>query len=111
MSQSKSIVGTWRLRTYEVWTAQGQVSFPLGESPVGFAVFDETGHAFIQLARAIDPHSGSLNLEAVRETLASSFSAYFGTYTVNTNGTRLSIQVQGSNRAAYVGSILSLIHI
>jgi hypothetical protein len=67
-------------------------------------VFDETGHAFIQLARAIGSHSGSLNSEVVLETLASSFTAYFGTYTVIANGTKLSIEVQGSNRPAYVGS-------
>lgn len=105
MPNAKSIAGTWRLCTYEVWTPEGQISTPLGESPVGYAVFDEAGHAFIQLARAPDQSIDRLNAEGVREALADSFTAYFGKYLIDTEGTKLTIRVEGSNRASYVGSV------
>ena len=105
MSNAKSIAGTWRLRTYEVWTPEGQVSTPLGASPIGYAVFDDTGHAFIQLARASDESVEPLNSEGVREALANSCTAYFGKYSIDAEGTKLTIRVEGSNRAPYVGSV------
>ena len=105
MPNAESIAGTWRLSTYEVWTPEGQVSTPLGASPVGYAVFDDTGHAFIQLARSPDPETQELDTEKIRASLADSFTAYFGTYSVNAEGTKLTVRVEGSNRTPFVGSI------
>ena len=68
-------------------------------------MFDEAGHAFIQLARAPDQGIEQLNAEGVREALADSFTAYFGKYSIDTEGTKLTIRVEGSNRAPYVGSV------
>jgi len=102
MSTANSILGTWRLRTYEVWSPEGQVTTPLGPSPVGYAVFDQGGHAFIQLARSHGTERPES--EHARETLAGSFTAYFGTYKLNSEGTKLSIEVEASNRASYVSS-------
>ena len=102
MSKPESIVGTWHLSTYEVWISEVQIIAPLGVTPVGYAVFDEASHAFIQLARAAGK---DIEAEGVREAIANSFTAYFGKYSINAECTKLTVQVEGSNRAQYVGSV------
>ncbi|MEI6028820.1 MAG: lipocalin-like domain-containing protein [Betaproteobacteria bacterium] len=102
MPSNSSIVGTWRLRTFEVWTPEGKVTTPLGSAPIGYAIFDDSGRAFIQISQAPDA-----TVKASAETQAAqaaSFLAYFGVYTVNALDSTLSIKVEGSNLAAYVGS-------
>lgn len=81
------------------------VSAPLGETPVGYAVFDDIGHVFMQLVRACDQGIEPLHVEGVREALADSFIAYFGKYSVGTDGTRLTIRVEGCSRACHFGSV------
>ena len=97
MPTAPSLPGTWRLLSYETWTAEGVATEPLGPAPAGFAVFDAAGHAFIQLARAADD-----GLDA--GALAQSFIAYFGTFTVDEAGSEFTVLVEASNMPAYVGS-------
>jgi len=96
MQQTLSIVGTWRLLAYEVWSPEGTLHAPFGDAPIGYAAFDPAGRAFIQLAS--NPAGDA------RQASAASFAAYFGAYTLDADGTRLVIQVEGSNRVAYIGS-------
>lgn len=103
MKADVDLVGTWELQRYETWNAEGVVSNPLGEAPIGFAVFDSAGNAFIQLARRppdVDrPFSGG-----VSQDLADSFGAYFGAFHLDAARTQIKIQVQASSMASYVGS-------
>ena len=91
------LLGTWRLLSYETWDAEGAVTQPCGMTPAGFAIFDTTGHAFIQLARS------SAEGSTVDE-VAGSFTAYFGSLAINEAGTELVITVEASNAPSYVGS-------
>ena len=100
MNKPLQILGTWRLITYETWNAEGEVTEPLGTSPVGFAVFDDTGHAFIQLARRTGQDKSAEAIDAA----AHSFVAYFGTLTINEEHTELTVAVDASNLPRYVGS-------
>jgi hypothetical protein len=102
MSKTSPLIGTWRLRSYETWSPEGHASEPLGAAPIGYAVFDDTGHAFVQLARS--PGTAGLDSDAAREVLAGSFLAYFGSYAVKAEGSKLTITVEASNKASYVGS-------
>lgn len=85
-----AIVGTWRGIAYTAWDPAGAEQSPFGSLPSGYAVFDLTGHAFIQIMRP-----GS----------ADTFTAYYGTYRVNSAGDSVSINVEGSNVPAYLGSV------
>jgi len=102
MPLKRAIIGTWRLLAYEVWSPEGTLHAPLGDEPIGYAVFDLTGRAFIQLAsHPIEPQAGAAD---GRQASAASFAAYFGTYTVDAEQKKLAIQVEGSNRVPYIGS-------
>jgi len=81
------ILGTWRLVRYEVWES-GKVTAPMSDRPSGYAVFDATGHAFIQLMHP--------------ETHA--FGAYYGTVTIDEPTHVLTIAVEGSSIPNYVGT-------
>jgi hypothetical protein len=97
MSNGNALIGTWRLARFETWNVDGGIEQPLGPSPAGYAVFDATGHAFIQLARAA---AAGVSAEAI----AGSFVAYFGSFTLNDDKTEFTVLVEASNLADYVAS-------
>ena len=85
--QDASIVGTWRLLSYEDWDKSGRRTVPFGEHPRGYIVFDPTGHVTIQIMRmpALSPlASGDEEVATPGEKQAAydAYAAYFGTYTV-----------------------------
>ncbi|HVO03477.1 MAG TPA: lipocalin-like domain-containing protein [Candidatus Cybelea sp.] len=92
------LVGTWRVERFERRTADGEMGEPLGPTPGGYAVFDATGHAFIQLYRPTEPNTPA-------KDIARSFIAYCGPFSVNDAGDELAVTVEGSNLADYVGSV------
>ncbi len=94
MSTPNPLVGTWRVESFERWE-DGVLKQPLGSPPAGYAVFDETGHAFVQLGRAAMP-------DRTPKEIAQSLMAYFGPYAVA--GDELKVTVEASNMAAYIGS-------
>lgn len=98
-----SILGTWRVLSYKTWSTVGDAAYPVGESPCGYAVFDETGHAFVMLARNLK-FRGKANDEA-RLAVANSFAAYCGTFTLNRSEATISIAVEASNVASQVGTM------
>ena len=92
----KSLIGTWRVLSFTRWNKEGVASQPLGLEPMGYGVFDATGHAFIQLGRS--PTDGGFPDE-----IAKSLMCYFGPYAVS--GDTLKVSVEGSNMADYLGSV------
>lgn len=90
------LIGTWRVTSFTRWNKQGAASQPLGAEPMGYAVFDATGHAFIQLGRR--PADGGFPDE-----IAKSLMTYFGPYAVD--GDTVKVTVESSNMADYLGSV------
>ena len=90
------LIGTWRVTSFTRWNKEGAASQPLGPHPMGYAVFDATGHAFIQLGRG--PNDGGFPDE-----IAKSVMVYFGPYEVR--GDTLKVTVESSNMADYLGSV------
>jgi hypothetical protein len=91
-----TLIGTWRVLSFERYTKEGVASQPLGAEPMGYAVFDPTGHAFVLLGRR--PADGGFPDE-----IAKSLMSYFGPYTVS--GDTLKVTVESSNMADYLGSV------
>jgi hypothetical protein len=89
------LVGTWRVTAFQEWSADGREFRPLGEAPVGYAVFQSSGRIFIQLGR-------STGEGASAEAVASSFMAYFGRFEVD--GDRLTIVIESGNEPHDVGT-------
>jgi hypothetical protein len=96
MATIGDLIGTWRVLSFTRWNKEGVASQPLGPEPMGYAVFDATGHAFIQLGRS--PNDGGFPDE-----IAKSLMNYFGPYAVS--GDRLKVTVESSNMADYLGSV------
>lgn len=88
-SEPDALISTWRVVSYETWNPQGQVSTPFGDAPSGYAVFDATGHAFIQL---------------MGNSPGAAFAAYYGTYTTDHDARVVTIRVEGSNVPSYIGT-------
>jgi len=94
MASPNPLIGTWRVESFERWE-EGVLKQPVGNPPAGYAVFDETGHAFVQLGRATTSDRSP-------KEIAQSLMAYFGPYAVN--GDELTVIVEGSTIPAYIGS-------
>jgi hypothetical protein len=83
------LIGTWRLVEY--WNqpkGDAVKRYPYGEQPLGYIVYDCTGHVFVQFAR--NPLLARLSSEQLRTAGADDlratvdgYVAYFGTYTVD----------------------------
>jgi len=94
MATQNPLLGTWRVESFERWE-DGVLKQPVGNPPAGYAVFDDTGHAFVQVGRATTPEFGA-------KEIAQSLMAYFGPYKIA--GDELTVTVEGSNIPAYIGS-------
>lgn len=81
-----SFVGTWRLVSCEVRTADGRVSYPFGEDALGYIMYTAEGRMGVILADANRPRfaSGDILGGSTEEMVAAaqSFVSYFGTYEV-----------------------------
>jgi hypothetical protein len=66
-----SIVGTWRVITFETHNADGTVIKEFGDKPLGYFIYDATGHLAIQV------------MENPAKNDPPKAFAYFGTYTVD----------------------------
>jgi hypothetical protein len=104
MQSLNDLIGSWELQRYETWSGDGVAATPFGESPVGFAVFDAAGNAFIQLAQR-PPDADTPFPETVSRRLADSFGAYFGPCDVDSAKSEITIRVLASNIVSYVGSV------
>lgn len=84
-----SLIGTWRIVRYAVAaTDSTRDAFRIGNTPLGYLVYDATGHVFFQALRrsAMD----SLRIGVTRNApktqlydLTTGFTAYFGTFVVD----------------------------
>lgn len=90
MPTARDLVGTWRVTGFSEWSRDGREHRPLGDNPVGYAIFDAAGRIFIQLSKS--PGRGVSPRE-----VADSFMAYFGTFKVD--GGMLIVAVESGNGA------------
>lgn len=107
MSTPDPLSGTWRLLRYEAWDSRGRISTPFGDPAAGYAVFDATGHAFIQLTRtpAVPPFASPVapTPDELRAAYFG-FAAYHGTYTIDGASQTVTIHVEGSSLPSYTGT-------
>ncbi len=66
-----SIVGTWKVISFETHNADGTVIKEFGDKPLGYFIYDATGHVAIQVME-----------NPARQDPPAAF-AYYGTYTVD----------------------------
>jgi hypothetical protein len=104
-----SIVGTWKVMKYEDRGADGTITYPYGEHPVGYFVYDATGHLSVHIMRTPalkdfpGMREGTGELASYREAFLA-YVAYFGTYTVDAAKGTVTHHVEGSLRPDYTGT-------
>jgi hypothetical protein len=106
---STSIVGTWRVVKCEDRAADGTISYPYGENPIGYFVYDATGHLSVHIMRT----PAMKNFPGMREGTGDGASyreaflayvGYFGTYTVDAAHGAVTHHVEGGLRPDFTGT-------
>ena len=94
-----SLLGSWRLVSYEARDSEGRVHYPLGENVSGLLVYDGGSNMSAHVMRndrplfaAKDPARGTAaELRAAFED----YGSYFGTYTIDQTRQTVTHQVRG----------------
>lgn len=102
------LTGTWQLTELVDTDPTGKVSYPYGEHPMGYIVYDDTGHLHVQVMGtpatlpfvAGDGHGTDKEVRAAYD----GYVAYFGTYEVDEAQSKVIHRVQGSLMPSYTGT-------
>jgi len=106
---AQKLIGTWRVVRYIDTDSSGKVTYPFGESPRGYFVYDPTGHLSVQIMRmparplfaAGDDDKGT---DAEVRGAYDGYAAYFGTYRVDEVNSIVTHVVEGSLNPSYTGT-------
>ena len=106
-AQTPGVVGTWRLVSYDTRTADGVVSFPLGQDLAGLAVYLPNGRVSIQFMRRDRPtfKSGDAWRGTLEEERAAfeGFFGYAGRYTIDAARSVVTHHLEIASAPNYVG--------
>jgi len=104
----QSIVGSWRLISYEDVDEKGVVVRPWGEHPLGILIYDDSGHMAVQIQRMPLAKGTAKNALTPNKhdklAFFDSYIAYFGTYKVDTIKMTVTHFVEGNFFASLVGT-------
>jgi hypothetical protein len=113
IASETSLVGTWELLSREDVTSNGQrrTDPVLGANPVAYLMYDAAGHFSVQFMRR-DRGSAQDTTEQSQVSIANNssaihgYSAYFGRYTVGTDGT-VTQELVGALSPGDVGKVVT----
>jgi Lipocalin-like domain len=105
--RTPTLVGTWRLISFEARDSEGRVQYPLGQNVSGLLVYDGAGNICAHVMRndrslfaAKDPaHGTDAELRAAFED----YSSYFGTYTIDQAKQTVTHHVRGAWYPNWIG--------
>jgi len=108
-NEVESLVGTWRVVRIIDTDVAGKVSYPYGEHPKGYVVYDSTGHVHVQVMRtpAAKPFASGDDAKGTNDEVRAAYqgyAAYFGTYRVDLKKGLVVHQVEGSLMPSYTGT-------
>ena len=105
---SDEFVGAWKLISFERRTPAGEVTYPMGQNPVGRLTYDAFGRMSAQIMRpdrpkfqAASPASWSAEEKAAA---FDGFIAYYGTFTVSDTERAVIHHVEASLYPHWVGT-------
>lgn len=94
------LTGSWRIVSWDWYDANGAVSSPLGDDPVGLLMYDASGVVSAQLMRRNQPKFQDDDwLRATDKEKAMAWSGYFGyfgTYTIDETAGAITHSIEGS---------------
>ena len=104
----KPFVGAWRLLRYEYRRADGKLTLPFGEGPVGLLIYDALGHMAGQLMRPgrAPFRKNSITAGTIEEVRAAfeGYIAYCGAYGVDAQAGAVIHHVTASWFPNFVGT-------
>lgn len=107
-AQTISVVGTWKLISYETVTPAGVRTFPLGDDAIGLLIYQPSGRMSVQFMRRDRPKfkSGDAWRGSLEEERAAfeGFFSYAGRYTVDSARGVVTHHIEISSAPNYVGS-------
>jgi hypothetical protein len=110
LAQQVSVVGTWRLVSYDTQTTDGVKSYPLGQDLEGLAIYLPNGRVSIQFMRRDRPlfKSGDAWRGTLEEERAAfeGFFGYAGRYTIDAARSIVTHHLEIASAPNYVGTDL-----
>lgn len=103
------LVGTWRIERFTDTDAAGKISYPYGEHPKGYIVYDASGHVHVQIMRmpAAVPFASGDDTQGTNDEVRAAYRgyvAYFGTYHIDTQKGLVVHRIEGSLMPSYLGT-------
>jgi len=99
--------GAWRLESYEVTGADGEVTHPFGEKPEGMIVYDGQGHMSVHIMRqGVPPFAVDdrwMGTDGEVRAAFEGYTAYYGRYSVEADKGEVTHHVAGSVFPNYIG--------
>jgi len=100
-----ALVGTWKLESFHLKAADGQLTYPYGPDAVGYYLFSESGYASVSVMAADRPRfqAGDILGGTTGEKVwaAETFFAYSGGYMIN--GDRVVVHPEVASFPNWVG--------
>ena len=108
-SDEQKLIGTWRLTRFDNTSKDGKVDKPYGDHPLGYFIYDATGHLSIQIMRnpPLPPFASANQFKATYAEKVQAYDAYvayFGTYRVDQAHHVLHHQVEGALNTTYTNT-------
>lgn len=104
-----ALVGTWQVEEIRDTDTAGKVTYPYGEHPIGYIVYDPTGHMHVQVMRtpATPPFASGDDADGTDAEVRAAYRgyvAYFGTYSVDARAGTVVHHVEGSLMPGYTAT-------
>lgn len=106
----KMIVGTWRMVGVETRMVDGTgpETMPRGKKPSGFIIYDPDGRMYVQIMNGDEmrpPRKGGGPMTEKEQAQAyTTYTAYFGRYTIDENDQSVTHHVEGSVNPRNIGN-------
>jgi len=102
----RDLTGTWRLVSYRLIGADGDTTYPFGETPEGQIIYTATGQmsAHLMYPGAEPGDLSGLDATEIFARVSRTYIAYYGRYTVDVDAGTVTHHVQGSLRPTWVGT-------
>jgi Lipocalin-like domain len=108
LPSASSLVGTWRLVSYEARDSKGKLHYPLGERVSGLLVYDAGGnmsaHVMRNDRRPFATNDAARGTDSEVRAAFEGHDAYFGTYTIDQATQTVTHHVRGASYPNWIGS-------
>lgn len=82
--KNEELIGTWRLKSYELKSIDGDCYYPYGSNPKGYLLYNKNGYMSGMISKSDRPHLSKNDIrklpEKEKSSLSEGFYAYSGKY-------------------------------